>query len=185
MFRECFGFNCKVNLKNLMFLLAATVSVVFSVISQLPYFEHYQLTSPSDMLAISDRMWIDSTVPTDGEERIRLTTDHVRDILTNELKLQNSSGIIADLKARLSKKTDWTVNELDHVWAEMTTEYSELKMLTPNHLSNAFLNSFRKTVTREELFQYAYSENDFSYYLSVEFGGSLSLIVSKFFVVLF
>ncbi len=168
-----------------MFLLAATVSVVFSVISQLPYFEHYQLTSPSDMLAISDRMWIDSTVPTDGEERIRLTTDHVRDILTNELKLQNSSGIIADLKARLSKKTDWTVNELDHVWAEMTTEYSELKMLTPNHLSNAFLNSFRKTVTREELFQYAYSENDFSYYLSVEFGGSLSLIVSILFVVFF
>jgi len=168
-----------------MFLLAAAVSVVFSVISQLPYFEHYQLTSPSDLRAISDRMWIDSTVPTDGEERIRLTTDSVRDILTDELKLQNSSGIIADLKARLSIKTDWTVNELDAVWTEMTIEYSELKMLTPNHLSNAFLNNLRKTVTRDELFQYAYSENDFSDYLSVEFGESLALIVSILFVVFF
>ncbi len=185
MFRECFSFNCKINFRNFMFLLAAAASIVFSVISQLPYFEHYQLTGASDIQAISDRMWIDSTVPTDNEERIQLTIDHVRDILTGELKLQNSSDIIADLQERLSVKKDWTVSELDALWAELTLEYSELKMLTSNHLSNSFLNNFRKTVTLDELFQYAYSENAFSYYLSIEFGESLSLVVSILFVIFF
>ncbi len=168
-----------------MFLLAAAASIVFSVISQLPYFKHYQLTNTSDMQAISDRMWIDSTVPTDNEEQIRLTVDHVCDILTGELKLQNSQNIIADLQEQLSVKNDWTVSELDALWAELTMKYSELKMLTSNHLSNSFLNNFRKAVTQDELFRYAYTENDFSCYLSVEFGESLSLVVSILFVIFF
>ena len=185
MFRECFNFNCKINFRNFIFLLAAAASIIFSVISQLPYFEHYQLTNISDLQKISDRLWIDATVPTDSGERIRLTTDYVRDILTVELKLQNSPDIIADLQERLSLKNDWTVSELDALWAELTVKYSELKMLTSNHLSNAFLNNFRKTVTQDELFQYAYSENNFSRYLSVEFGESLSLVVSILFVIFF
>jgi len=185
MFRECFSFNCKINFRNLIFLLAAAASIVFSVISQLPYFNHYQLTDESDIQAISDRMWIDATVPTDDEERVRLTIDHVRNILTEVLKLQNYQNIIADLQEGLSVKNDWTVNELDAQWAELTMKYSELKMLMPNHLSNAFLNNFRKAVTQDELFRYAYSENDFSYYLSIEFGQSLSLIISILFVIFF
>ncbi len=185
MFRECFGFNCKINFRNFIFLLAAAASVIFSVISQLPYFEHYQLTNTADLQAISDRMWIDATVPTNNEERIQLITNYVQDILTGELKSQNSHDIIADLQERLSEKNDWTVGELDTLWAELTMKYSELKMLTSNHLSNAYINNFRKTVTQDELFRYAYSENNFSSYLSVEFGESLSLVISILFIIFF
>lgn len=185
MFRECFIFNCKINFRKFTFFLALIASIVFSVISQMPYFEHYQLTNSSNIQKISDRLWTDATVPTESEEQILLTIDSVHDILSNELKLQNSSDIITDLRKRLFVKNEWTVSELDALWAELRSEYDELQMLTSNHLSNTFLNNFRKTVTQDELFQYAYSENDFSDYLSVEFGQSLSLIISILFVIFF
>lgn len=162
MFRECFTFNCKINFRKVTFFLAAIASIIISVISQRPYFEHYQLTNSSDIQKISDRIWIDATVPANGEEQILLTIDDVRDILNDELKLPNSSDIITNLRKRLSVKNDWTVSELDSLWAELTSEYGELQMLSPNHLSNSFLNNFRKTVLQDELFRYAYSENDFS-----------------------
>lgn len=185
MFRECFTFNCRINFRKVTFFLAAIASIIFSVISQLPYFEHYQLTNPTDIQKISDRMWIDATVLANGEEQILLTINHVRDVLNTELKLQNSSDIITDLRKRLFVKNDWTASELDSLWAELTSEYDELQMLSPNYLSNSFLNNFRKTVRQDELFRYAYSENDFSEYLSVEFGQFLSLSISILFVVFF
>lgn len=185
MFRECFIFNCKINFRKLTFFLAMIASIVFSVISQMPYFEHYQLTNPSDIQIISDRLWTDATLPTNSEEQILLTINSVHNTLDNKIKLQNSSDIITDLQKRLSVKNDWTVSELDDLWAELSSEYDELKMLTPNHLSNTFLNNSRKTATQDELFRYAYSENDFSDYLSVEFGQSLSLIISILFVIFF
>lgn len=185
MFRECFIFNCKINFRKLTFFLAMIVSVVFSVISQMPYFEHYQLKNPSDIQKISDRLWTDATLPTNSEEQILLTIDSVHDTLDNKIKLQNSSEIITDLRERLSVKTDWTVGELNDLWAELSSEYDELQVLMPKHLSNTFLNNVRKTVTQDELFQYAYSENDFSGYLSVEFGQALSLIISILFVIFF
>lgn len=185
MFRECFIFNCRINFKKLTFFLALIASIAFSVISQMPYFEHYQLTNPSDIQIISDRLWTDATLPTNSEEQILLTINSVHNTLDNKIKLQNSSDIITDLRERLSIKTDWTVSELDDLWAELSSEYDELQVLMPNHLSNTFLNNYRKTVTQDELFQYAYSENDFSDYLSVEFGQSLSLIISILFVIFF
>ena len=185
MFRECFTFNCKINFRKVTFFLAAIVSITFSVISQLPYFEHYQLTNSTDIQKINDRLWVDATIPTNGEEQILLTIDAVRNVLNAELKLQNSSDIITNLRKRLSVKNDWTVSELDSLWAELTSEYDELQMLRPNHLFNSFLNNFRKTVLQDELLRYAYSENDFSDYLSVEFGQLLSLIISILFVIFF
>lgn len=185
MFRECFIFNCKINFKKLTFFLAMIASIVFSVISQMPYFEHYQLTNPSDIQIISDRLWTDATLPTNNKEQILLTINSVHNTLDNKIKLQNSSEIITDLRERLSVKTDWTVSELDDIWSELRSEYDELQILMPKHLSNAFLNNYRKTVTQDELFRYAYSENNFSDYLSVEFGQSLSLIISILFVIFF
>ena len=138
MFRECFTLNCRINFRKVTFFLAAIASIIFSVISQLPYFEHYQLTNPTDIQKISDRMWIDATVLANGEEQILLTINHVRDVLNTELKLQNSSDdIITDLRKRLFVKNDWTASELDSLWAELTSEYDELQMLSPNYLSNS------------------------------------------------
>lgn len=182
---ECFGFNCKINFRKFPFLLAAVASILFSMISQLPYFEHYQLTNPSDIQQISDRLPTDATVPTDSEEQILLTVHYTESILTHKLQLENSSEIIMDLQERLSVKKDWSIRELDDLWAELVQKYSELTMLMPNHLSNSFVYQARKNVTSEELFQYAYSHHPFSYYLSVEFGQSLSLMISILFIIFF
>lgn len=166
-------------------MVAAAVSVVFSVISQMPYFTYYQLTDASDIRQISDRLPVDATVPVDSGEQIRLTIEGIQDILVQELKLQNSSDIVMDLRERLAVKEDWSVGELDALWMELTAEYSELNMLMPGCLSNSFVNNARKSATAEELFQYAYSGHDFAGYLAVEFGQSLSLVISVLLIAFF
>lgn len=185
MFRECFIFNVKIHLRSLAFLLAAAASIVFTVLSQRPYFAYYPLTEAADMQQIHDRLPIDATVPADGDEQIRLTLASLQALLQDELMLPNPSPILADLTESLSARDEWSLSELDALWAELVAKYGELTMLTPQYLSNSFVNHCRKTVTLEELFQYAYAEHTFSDYLSVEFGQSLSLILSILFVVFF
>lgn len=59
-FRECFHFNLKIHLRSAAFLLAAVASILFTVFSQLPYFEHYQLKNESDLQQIRNRLSTDS-----------------------------------------------------------------------------------------------------------------------------
>lgn len=185
MFWECFHFNCRIHMRTAAFLLAAAASIVFSAVSQLPYFEHYQLTSASDLEQISERLPTDATVPASSREQLQLTVESTRRILTRELRLPDSDDILSKLQERLSVKTDWSVRELDELWEELVSEHGGLVMLSPRYLSNSFIGHSRKPASLEELVQYAYSGHDFSDFLSVEFGQSLSLINAILFSVFF
>ena len=145
MFRECFIFNVKIHLRSLSFLLAAAASIVFTVLSQRPYFAYYPLTEAADMQQIHDRLPIDATVPADGDEQIRLTLASLQALLQDELMLPNPSPILADLTESLSARDEWSLSELDALWAELVAKYGELTMLTPQYLSNSFVNHCRKT----------------------------------------